>query len=206
MNYNLAIENIDYNSISKELGIELIDVYNYFNNQNITYKFPIRKLTEEEKNFADACVRLQDYTLIQLLELADDYKIDRKKVEKDIFLIANEMSKINNYKIVKKYFDILIRPYIDHGNSVPMQMFMLSKENILMLLSNVAMGIPLGEFEKIDIKDRMSALKTLLDQIKTDDIQSQLRQINYEEYDKKLQNLTPDELLFAIKALQKKIE
>ena len=160
-----TLETVDYEDIAKELKLQVDHVKSYFINYPLYKNFPIKDLTYDEINLVKAINKVKLMTDVQLKTIIIDNQIDISKIHDDQLLIEKHVANYHDeekYKITRKYQHFVLEPAILHGNFDAPITKPLSMEDILIQMSNIAIGVS-GKGEIIDAKTKISAMSKISD-------------------------------------------
>lgn len=191
-------------SVSIDLSIPKKDVETYFRNYYINKTRPIRNLTANEINLVKHYEETRFFSERDIRSFCSDNKIPFEEYVADNWIVPKNMINMpdNEYRIARKYTRYLLEPYLFYKNSTAPRLSLLSKEEIGLLLSNIAVGVSILPGEKINTKTSMDAMDRLLvlyDSLPKNDSASA-------EVNKKLRKLNPKQLEMAIKKITDEIE
>lgn len=160
----------EFEIIAKEMQLEIDAVTLYFNQYDMLKRYPIRDLTYTELSFAKALERLQTKTNGQIQILLADYAISLPDYQKDMSLLPRAMAHFNDdksFKLLMKYQDILLQPYLLYGNATASMLSIIDKQGLALLLTNLAAGVPMNPTEQISASDRLAATQKIIDILDT---------------------------------------
>lgn len=151
---------------ARELKLDLESVNMYFQYYYLNRRFPIRKLTASETSFARTLRNLQYADNHSILSYLAQYQIRPEDHLRDRFLLARTMAGLeddDDYRLMIKWQDYLIVPYLDYGNADAPLLRPLSKMELFLIVSNVASGNSMIPGQTVEIKDQMNAVQKLID-------------------------------------------
>ena len=163
---NLIQQNIvSTNIMAKELGITEIEVESYYRNYYINRTLPIRDLTPNEMKLVKWYNEIKFANKSEQLGLCAKYKITETEFMADMWLLPKVLMNMSDeeYSVAMRYAGILLEPYINYGNFRAPRLTPLTKEEIAMLLSNIAVGITILPDDQITTRISMEAMDRLLE-------------------------------------------
>lgn len=161
----VTLGTIKINEVSKELNIPIEHIKVYFDNYDLYKKFPLRDLTFQEIELISAIKKVKLLPEEEVIKLINQYDIDPKQLHEDQLLLERKMSRFTDdysYSLLRKYQHFILEPAILHGNYEAPLTRPLGLENIITLLSNVAMGLT-SQGNPLDPKTQISALGKIAD-------------------------------------------
>lgn len=178
------------NVISSELNIPKENVDSYFRNYYINKTFPIRDLKPVEIALVKTYKEIMFHSEHDLRGMCIKHGVIYDDYLKDRWLLPAKyvgMTK-EEYYIIKKYYAVVIEPFLKYENEIAPRLTPVSKEEIVMLLSNIAVGISIIPKEKINTFTSMMAMDKLVALYDTLPIETNV------ESDRKIKELSPKEL------------
>lgn len=158
-----------YPQIAQELEIDLADVNSYFRNYYINRFFPIRDLRPEELSMVKYYEELKYASATETMTLCNKYGINYATYLADRWLVPKAMVMMpdDEYLILKRYARLILEPFLNYKNMRAPRFRLLSKEEIAMLLSNIATGTSILPGEQISVRTSMEAMDRLLEMYAT---------------------------------------
>lgn len=156
----------EFEQIASDLKIDKASVELYFSEYDLLKRYPIRDLTFTELSFAKALERLQTKTNGQIQIMLSDFGISLNDYKADMAVLPKAMAHFDNeqdYLIMTKYQDILLQPYLLYGNQTASMLSVITKQGLALLLTNLAVGVPMNPNEQISAGDRLSATQKIID-------------------------------------------
>lgn len=151
--------------IAEELEIAIEEVDSYFKNYYINRFFPIRDLTPIELALAKYYEELRYTTANELMSMCVKHNVaymtyltDRWLLPKAILFMEDK-----HYFLLKKYMRIILEPYLHYKNFRAPRLQLLTKDEIAMLLSNIATGTSIIPGDQVTIRTSMEAMDRLVD-------------------------------------------
>lgn len=164
--YNvITTSSVDVNEVSTDLNLPLGHCKEYFANYEIYKKYPIRDLTFEEEQLVQAIKDVKVMTDHQLKAIIEENNIDLKELENDQLLIERKLSKYEDdekYNLTRKYQHFILEPAIVHNNFSAPATKPLDMNDVMVILSNIALGLS-NQQEETDSKVKISALSKIAD-------------------------------------------
>lgn len=202
--YNVVtINTIKYEEVSKDLNLSLDHVKSYFSNYDIYKKYPIRDLTFQEQELISAIKKVKMMSDNEVMSVLEEYEIKMEDLGKDQLLMERKISRYNNeieYSISRKYQHFILEPAILYGNFEAPITRALDMENIVTLLSNIALGITTQGIVT-DPKVQIAALSKIADIYATSKVLSMNSSDIISSED--LNDLSPKELTKLINHVKK---
>jgi hypothetical protein len=193
MYHAMTLDLIKHDEMAKDLNLPIEHISQYFSNYTLYKNFPIRDLTFEEENLVKAIQQVKIMTDAQLKYAIQEYSIDLNLLKDDQLLIERKISKYDNeerYLITRKYQKFILEPAVLYGNTEAPLTKSLSMNDVMLLLSHIAMGVSKNK-EEIDARTRIAALSKIADIYAT----SKMLQNQSQDIDPTmLTNLSPTEL------------
>lgn len=164
--YNVInITSIDINEVSADLNLPLGHVKEYFSNYELYKKFPIRDLTFEEEQLVRAIKDVKVMTDHQLKAIIEENNINITELESDQLLIERKLARYENndkYILTRKYQHFILEPAVLHNNFSAPVTKPLDMNDVMVLLSNIALGLS-NQQEETDSKVKITALSKIAD-------------------------------------------
>lgn len=160
-----AIINLDtYPVVAHELNIPLENVESYFRNYYINRTLPIRDLTAKEMSLVKYYEEIKFYGKTDLLALCAQFKLTWEQYQEDAWIIPKHLAGMTDdeYNIAKKYSSVILEPYLNYKQFKAPRFKPLSKEEIAMLLSNIAVGVSIIPDDQITVRVSMEAMDRLI--------------------------------------------
>ena len=198
----VTAETVKIEEISKDLNLPVDHVKTYFSNYDVYKKFPIRDLTFQEQELISAIRKIKTMEESELIKLLEEHNITIKDLEKDQLLMERRLARYNDdysYSLTRKYQHFILEPAILHGNVEAPLTRPLDMENIVTMLSNIAMGLTTQGYP-IDPKVQISALSKIADIYTTSKVLTMNSKGLVNAGD--LRELSPKELTRLIKHIQ----
>lgn len=161
----VTIETIKPDLVSKELNISIDHVKNYISNYDIYKKYPIRDLTFQEQEFIRAIRKVKTMSDNEIMSLLEKFQIKVSDLHGDQLYLEKKISNFNDesqYAITRKYQHFILEPAILYNNFEAPITRAFDMENIVVLLSNIAMGIT-SQGHPLDPKVQIAALSKIAD-------------------------------------------
>lgn len=161
----VTIETIKPDLVSKELNISIDHVKNYISNYDIYKKYPIRDLTFQEQEFIRAIRKVKTMSDNEIMSLLEKFQIKVSDLHSDQLYLEKKISNFNDesqYAITRKYQHFILEPAILYSNFEAPITRAFDMENIVVLLSNIAMGIT-TQGHPLDPKVQIAALSKIAD-------------------------------------------
>ena len=162
---NLIQQNVvSTNIMAKELGISESEVESYYRNYYINRTLPIRDLTPNEMKLVKWYNEIKFANRSEQLDLCAKYHIAPVDFMADMWILPKALMQMpdDEYSIAMRYASLLLEPYINYGNYKAPRLTPLTKEEIAMLLSNIAVGITILPDDQITTRISMEAMDRLL--------------------------------------------
>lgn len=153
-------------SISLDLNISQQQVDVYFEYYSLNKRFPIRNLSMKEKLFAQYIYDLQVADNKTILEMRSRYDVSPEEYKNDAMSLPMKMAgleKNQDYEKLIKWNVYLLEPFILYGNSQAPELKPLSKMELFLVISNIAMGKSIIPGQNVEIKDQLVAIQKLID-------------------------------------------
>lgn len=150
--------------MSQDLKISEPEIEAYYRNYYINRTLPIRDLTPDEIKLVRYYNEVKFYAKDEIVGLCTQYELTYEDYLSDMWILPKEIIKMPDaeYMIAKKYASILLEPYVNYGNYRAPRLTPLTKEEIAMLLSNIAVGITILPEDQITTRISMEAMDRLL--------------------------------------------
>lgn len=194
MQYHLTVNDINHEEVSRDLDLPITHVKAYFDNYALYKSFPIRTLTFDEENLAKAIKSVSIMTNVQIKSIIDDKNINIADLKKDPLLVERSIANYvdeERYNITVKYLKFILEPAVLYGNFEAPLTKPLSMEEVVVLLSNMAVGISKTS-HLIDPRVQLSALSKIADIYSTTRILNETNKSTLDE--DRLNQLTPAQL------------
>ena len=189
----------DPDIISAELGIPKNDILSYFKNYYINRTLPIRNLTMNEINLVKQYKEIMYYSEHDMKGMCQQFNVDFNEYIKDRWLVPKAYINMpdREYYVAKKYYRLLLEPYFNYDNHRAPMLRPLSMEEVIMLLSNLAVGISIIPGDKITSFISLTAMDRLVGLYDT------LPKENNEEANDRIRELSPEQLVAVIDEVTK---
>lgn len=187
-------------TISKDLEIDIADVESYFRNYYINRFFPIRDITPEELSLIKYYDELRYAGANEIIAMCAKYGLDYNTYLTDRWLLPKAIigMKDETYTLLKKYPSLILEPCLNYKNYRSPRLQLLSKEEIAMLLSNIATGTSIIPGDQITVRTSMEAMDRLLD------MYDSVGKNRGSDVPPELKQLSPKELIQLIETIKTK--
>lgn len=188
--------------IANNLDLTEASVESYFKNYNINRFFPVRDLTPQEIALVKYYDELKYTSQNEIMTLCNKYNIDYTDYIQDRWLLPKAIINMSDkeYELAMTYSKILLEPFVNYKNHRAPKLDFLTREEIAMLLSNIATGQTLIPGDQVTIRSSMEAMDRLLN------MYDSIPKNSDSDMDEELKNLSPEELVELINAIKKKKE
>lgn len=152
--------------IASDLQINREEVEVYFNYYEINNRFPIRTLTSKETDFARAIYNIKVMSKLEILDHLARYNILEEDFHNDPLCLARAIAGLkidDDYYLMIKWYPYLLEPFVMYGNSTAPLLRPLTKPELFIIISNIAIGNSMIPGQKVEIKDQMNAVQKLID-------------------------------------------
>lgn len=155
---------VSTNIMAKELGMTETEIESYYRNYYINRTLPIRDLTPNEMKLVKWYNEIKFANRTEQLALCAKHGINTVDFMNDIWLLPKALMQMpdEEYAVAMRYAGLLLEPYINYGNYRAPRLTPLTKEEIAMLLSNIAVGITILPDDQITTRISMEAMDRLL--------------------------------------------
>lgn len=150
--------------MAQELKMEEAEIEAYYRNYYIHRTLPIRNLTPNEIQLVRYYKDIRFAAKPEIVEMCvscgmtyDEYITDMWVLPKTLIRMPDE-----EYRIAMRYASVLLEPYVNYDNYKGPRLTPLNKEEIAMLLSNIAVGITILPEDQITSRVSMEAMDRLL--------------------------------------------
>jgi len=161
----VSMDVLVYEDVARDLNLSIDHVKAYFGNYGLYKCYPIRDLTFEEDNLVKAINEVKIMTDLQLQDVISRNNIDIDGLDDDQLLIERSIANYvdeDRYIITRKYQHFILEPAILYSNMGAPMTRALTMEEIVIELSNIAVGNSKFK-EEIDARTRISALGKISD-------------------------------------------
>ena len=188
--------------IANSLDLTEASVESYFKNYNINRFFPVRDLTPQEIALVKYYDELKYTSQNEIMTLCNKYNIDYTDYIQDRWILPKAIINMpdKEYELAMTYSKILLEPYVNYKNHRAPKLEFLTREEIAMLLSNIATGQTLIPGDQVTIRSSMEAMDRLLN------MYDSIPKNNDSDMDEELKNLSPEELVELLTTIKKKKE
>jgi hypothetical protein len=188
--------------IANSLDLTEASVESYFKNYNINRFFPVRDLTPQEIALVKYYDELKYTSQNEIMTLCNKYNIDYTDYIQDRWILPKAIINMpdKEYELTMTYSKILLEPYVNYKNHRAPKLEFLTREEIAMLLSNIATGQTLIPGDQVTIRSSMEAMDRLLN------MYDSIPKNNDSDMDEELKNLSPEELVELLTTIKKKKE
>lgn len=188
--------------IAIELQLPVEDVDNYFQYYYINRFFPIRDILPIEMALVNEYNELKYASPTEVMQMCQNHGVKFQKYVTDRWLLPKAVVHMRDehYDLLMNYTKIILEPYLNYGNSKAPRLSLLTKEEIALLLSNIATGQSIIPGDTVTIRTSMEAMDRLYGMY--DDISKRRSAAGQED----LKEYSPKELMAMaahIKAEQK---
>jgi hypothetical protein len=188
--------------IANSLDLTEASVESYFKNYNINRFFPVRDLTPQEIALVKYYDELKYTSQNEIMTLCNKYNIDYTDYIQDRWILPKAIINMpdKEYELAMTYSKILLEPYVNYKNHRAPKLEFLTREEIAMLLSNIATGQTLIPGDQVTIRSSMEAMDRLLN------MYDSIPKNSDSDMDEELKNLSPEELVELLTTIKKKKE
>ena len=188
--------------IANSLDLTEASVESYFKNYNINRFFPVRDLTPQEIALVKYYDELKYTSQNEIMTLCNKYNIDYTEYIQNRWILPKAIINMSDkeYELAMTYSKILLEPFVNYKNYRAPKLDFLTREEIAMLLSNIATGQTLISGDQVTIRSSMEAMDRLLN------MYDSIPRNSDSDMDEELKNLSPEELVELINAIKKKKE
>lgn len=185
--------------IARDLGISESDVQSYFRNYYINRTLPIRNLTLAEISLVKQYKEISLHSENDMRGMCLMLNIEYESFLADRWIVPKEYIRMSDkeYYIAKRYFKILLEPYYLYENHMAPRLNPLSKEEVTILLSNIAVGISIIPNDNITSYTSMMAMDRLVNMYDT-----MPKEVDHEA-NQKIKELSPAQLEAIINSVAK---
>jgi len=164
MNELIEKDRVASGIMAKELRLSEQEIESYYRNYYINRTLPIRDLTPNEIKLVRFYNEIKLASKTEVLALCSKQGITENMYMKDMWLLPKAIIQMpdEEYRVAMRYASVLLEPYINYNNYRAPRLIALTKEEIAMLLSNIAVGITILPEDQITTRISMEAMDRLL--------------------------------------------
>lgn len=191
-----------YEEAAAELGVDIRHARLYFQYYHIYKTSPIRDLSFKEHELVSLIKDIKylpDNMVIMQLRKYDMTLTDFNQNPAELMRRRGGLSD-TEIDLINKYYKILIEPALLYGNTKAPLLRPLTSDDLIVLLSNMALGISPIKDEQIGAQSRLGAVSKLIDVYKINSFEP----TNEDEIEMELDELSPEELLALKDSIQKR--
>ena len=161
----MEILRINYETVAKELNMTKLEVETYFHYYHLYKMHPIRDLTHKEIQFAKLSRILKSTPEYLVLEELKKYDLTYSDFRTNPATLLQRQVDMTNaeIKVVEKYYKYLIEPYVKNNLDKAPVLKPLTKDDLIIIITNIAAGISSNADEVISAKTKLDAAIKLFD-------------------------------------------
>lgn len=155
----------NYTTISKDLAIPTEQVRLYFQYYDIFRTNPIRDLNSREIYFVQLMKEVKYYPPSVLEAKLRELNISNEEYINNPSVLLRHLANLSEeeFSIIGNYYNYLIEPAINYGNTRAPLLRPIEHTDMILILSNIAAGIPTISTEQITSTTKVAAVSKLLD-------------------------------------------